>query len=58
MMDFLSQNANAGMIGLLFFFVIFVVFVSWLFRPGAKEEYKQHGEIPLRKEQAEVRQDD
>ena len=37
----------AGLTGLLFFFIFFVVIVSWLFRPGAKDKYKEYGNIPL-----------
>ncbi len=43
--DYLS--ANAGLIGLLFFFVFFTIMVAWVFRPGAKSEYKKKGLIPL-----------
>ncbi len=39
--------ANAGMIGLLFFFVFFVGVVFWTFRPGAKDAYKKDALIPL-----------
>lgn len=42
--------SHAGTIGLLFFFIFFVVMVAWLFRPGSKEIYKSHGDMPLREE--------
>lgn len=40
-------NADAGLIGLLFFFIVFCTIVLWTFRPWAKEKYKDHGRIPL-----------
>lgn len=39
---------NAGVVGLLFFFVFFVVMVTWLFRPNSKNVYESYGEMPLR----------
>lgn len=41
-------SADAGLIGLLFFFVFFVAITAWTFRPGAKKNYKDHGDIPLK----------
>lgn len=40
-------NADAGLIGLIFFFVFFVAVTLWTYRPGAKKTYQDHGEIPL-----------
>lgn len=40
-------DASLGTIGLIFFFVFFCAAVAWTFRPGAKGQYKQHGDIPL-----------
>lgn len=45
MIDFLSTNA--GMIGLLFFFLFFCAVSLWTFRPGSKSQYKKFGQIPL-----------
>lgn len=45
MIDFLS--AHAGMIGLLFFFIFFVVLVLWTFRAGSKENYNESANIPF-----------
>ena len=45
MIDFLS--INAGLIGLLFFFVFFCAVTLWTYRPGARKTYQQHGLIPL-----------
>ncbi len=45
-MEFISQNA--GMIGLFFFFILFGILISWLFRPGAKSKYKEYGNIPFK----------
>jgi len=44
--DFTS--ANAGMIGLLFFFIFFSIVGLWTFRPNAKNKYKKHALIPLK----------
>ena len=45
MMDFMSSNA--GLIGLLFFFVFFCLVALWTFRPNAKKEYERNAKIPL-----------
>lgn len=29
------------------FFTAFIALAVWLFRPGSKAEYQQHGDIPL-----------
>jgi cbb3-type cytochrome oxidase subunit 3 len=41
-------NADAGLIGLLFFFAFFVAILIWVFRPGSKSLYTNHGQIPLK----------
>lgn len=41
-------SAEFGMIGLLIFFTLFIVMLIWLFKPGAKSEFKEHGNIPLK----------
>lgn len=46
-------NSTAGMIGLLFFFFLFVGILIWLYHPGAKEKFKEHGNIPLKDEHNE-----
>ena len=40
-------SASFGLIGLIFFFVFFSVVTLWTFRPGAKNTYKELGNIPL-----------
>jgi len=45
-MDFLTHHA--GLIGLMFFFVFFVVMAVWVFRPGAKIMYQGCADIPLK----------
>ena len=40
-------DPDLGLIGLLFFFTFFCAVTLWTFRPGAKNTYKKHGEIPL-----------
>ncbi len=44
----LFANPDLGLIGLLFFFIFFCVVTAWTFRPGAKKEYSDHADIPLR----------
>lgn len=44
----LYADYTMGMIGLLFFFLLFMGILVWLFRPGAKEKFKEYGNIPLR----------
>jgi len=43
----LFASGGAGMIGLLFFFLFFCAVTIWTFRPGAKNTYKKHGDMPL-----------
>lgn len=40
-------SANAGLIGLLFFFSFFVLMALWVYRPGAKPDYDRKARIPL-----------
>ena len=46
----LFANADAGLYGLVIFFVFFIAAVAWLFRPGASKKYKSYGEIPLKED--------
>lgn len=46
----LFANTEAGMIGLILFFILFVCVVLWTLRPSGKSEYKKNGEIPLRED--------
>lgn len=41
-------NADAGLFGLLIFFIFFVTMLIWLFRPGSAASYKKFGNIPLK----------
>jgi len=45
MIDWLADNA--GMIGLFFFFSVFLFIAFWAFRPAAKEAIEAHRFIPL-----------
>ncbi len=45
MIDWLSNNA--GMSGLIFFFLVFLFVVGWAYRPKAKESMEAHKYIPL-----------
>jgi cbb3-type cytochrome oxidase subunit 3 len=47
-MKALFASSSAGLIGLLFFFAIFCLILLWVYRPGAKEKFKKHGQIPLK----------
>lgn len=45
MIDWLATNA--GLVGLLFFFSVFMVVAFWAFRPSAKQTIEAHKNIPL-----------
>ncbi len=48
MIDFIDFiAANAGMIGLMFFFIFFGFVTLWTFRPNAKKYYDRQALIPL-----------
>ncbi len=48
MSDFLDLLANdAGTIGLVFFFVFFLMVLASVLRPGAKAQAEMDGRIPL-----------
>ena len=49
----LFASSTAGITGLLFFFFLFVGILIWLYRPGAREEFQEHGNIPLKDERDE-----
>lgn len=40
-------STEMGLIGLGFFFLFFCAAVLWVYRPGAKNVYIEHGNIPL-----------
>jgi len=40
----------APIVGLLFFFIIFIAIAIWAFRPGAKSTFQQLGMIPLKED--------
>ena len=44
-------SADAGLIGLIFFFVFFCGVALWTYRPGAKKAYQNHADIPLKESQ-------
>lgn len=46
-MKALFASADHGLIGLIFFFAFFIGVLIWVFMPGAKEKFKQYGDIPL-----------
>lgn len=50
-MKSLFASADAGLIGLIFFFVFFCGVALWTFRPGAKKKYQNHADIPLKESQ-------
>lgn len=49
MMDMIVSNA--GLIGLIFFFVLFLGVAFWVYRPGARQAYQKQAYIPLNEEQ-------
>lgn len=52
-MGFISDNA--GMLGLLFFFFVFVSIVLWTFRPGAKETYQAIAKTALQEDKNDLK---
>ena len=46
MIDFLAHHA--GLIGLLLFFIFFLIIAFWAFRPSKKAELQAHAHIPLK----------
>lgn len=40
----------APMVGLLFFFIVFVCIAIWAWRPSAKSEFQRLGMIPLQED--------
>lgn len=44
-------SADFGILGLIFFLVLFCGVVIWTLRPSARQEYKEHGNIPLKGDQ-------
>ncbi|MCB1784267.1 MAG: cbb3-type cytochrome c oxidase subunit 3 [Alphaproteobacteria bacterium] len=46
MIDWITHNA--GLVGLLFFFVFFTIMALWIYRPGAKGTYQNLANIPLK----------
>ena len=49
----LFASASFGLIGLIFFVVLFAMILIWLFQPGAKEYFKKQGKIPLKDDENE-----
>ena len=43
-------QTHAGIVGLLFFFVFFVLMALWTFRPGARDLYRAQARIPFEKD--------
>ena len=41
----------APTIGLLFFFVVFIIIAAWTFRPNAKSTYEEKAYIPMKEEE-------
>lgn len=44
----LFASPSVGLIGLIFFFVFFCGVAIWTFRPSAKKDYQDQGNIPLK----------
>ena len=54
-MKSLFANVDAGLIGLIFFFAVFVGIAIWAFQPGRKQQIESHKYIPLEEESDEPR---
>lgn len=52
-MKALYADPVTGIIGLLIFFTLFVGILIWIFKPGASEKLKEHGQIPLKDDEHE-----
>lgn len=50
-MEFLADKAP--MIGLLFFFLVFVGISVWVFRKGSGQQYREYAHIPLKEDSDE-----
>jgi len=50
-MKALFANADAGMIGLLFFFIVFVFIILWALSPKNKKAIEAHKYIPLKEDE-------
>lgn len=50
MIDWLAQHGNAGIVGLLFFFIFFSGLVVWVFRPNSGKYYLTQAQIPLKED--------
>lgn len=46
MIDWIAHHAPV--MGLLIFLIFFIGAIAWTFRPGAREQYRQHGHIPFK----------
>jgi len=49
----LYLSENAGMVGLLFFFALFIGIAIWALRPANKRTLESHKYIPLSEDQHE-----
>ena len=45
-----TASTYAPIVGLLFFFMVFVGIAIWAWRPSAKKNFEQLGKIPLRED--------
>ncbi len=50
-MKALFASADFGLIGLLFFFAVFVGIVIWAYAPGRRKAIESHKHIPLDEEE-------
>ena len=49
-MDWFFEHGNAGTVGLLFFFTVFVGVAIWAYRPSLKEKIEANKNIPFKGE--------
>lgn len=50
-MKTIFANADAGLIGLIFFFCIFVGITIWAYSPKRKQQIEAHKNIPLNEDE-------
>ncbi len=46
----LFASQTYGLLGLFIFLTLFLGILVWLMLPGAKEKFKEYGQIPLKDE--------
>ena len=58
MTNFAPGEEAAGIAGLLFFFILFMIILVWVFRPGSSRRYDADARIPLEGDENEEDEND